>query len=120
MKLPVNIAGIHLERKIVGAAVFLAERNNMTPQRTLHGKRHLRAARSVQIGRDKKRIKKFNRGIASLNRAIGIFCSGEWARARRRLLKNKVSKIIITNLFAIGDIAEAQKEEMKGVEECQQ
>ena len=43
----------------------------MTPQRTLHGKRHIRARASVQIGRDKKRVRKFNRTIKYLAYTIG-------------------------------------------------
>jgi len=38
-----------------------------------HGRNYMRARRSVNIGRDKKKIRKFNRGMRNLSRAIAAF-----------------------------------------------
>lgn len=37
------------------------------PKRTLHGKRYLRSRASVQVGRNRKRLRKWNRAFSKLH-----------------------------------------------------
>jgi hypothetical protein len=46
------------------------------PQRTLHGKRHIRARASVQIGRDRKRLNKMKRIMPFLKKLNRVMIEG--------------------------------------------
>jgi hypothetical protein len=42
-------------------------------KRTLHGKRHIRARKSVRAGREKRKMRKFNRLLKMLKRIASTF-----------------------------------------------
>jgi len=76
-------------------------------KKTLHGMRHVRARASVRIGRDKRKIRKFNRFIKAATMTIrrlgdAIIAAMEiWADALR-----KASEVFA----AIGDKIDTNKE----------
>ena len=82
-------------------------------KKTLHGKRHLRAARSVQIGRQRKRDKKYGQllvFVKRLNTSIknglnGIIKFAE-AMAKMPIVLNDIQ---INALMNVGKVAEAQR-----------
>ena len=82
-------------------------------KKTLRGKRYLRSRASVQIGRDRKRIKKFNRNIKILRVAIFNIMSGDCLKPLVDAFKNLgriMNGTVIKSMIEVGDVIGAQKE----------
>lgn len=81
-------------------------------KKTLHGKRYLRSRASVQIGRDRKRIKKFNRDMEILRAAIFNLMSGDWLKPLIDAFINLgwiMNDTVIKSMIEVGDVLGAQK-----------
>jgi hypothetical protein len=103
----------------------------MTPQRTLRGKRHIRARKTVQIGRDRKRARKLNRDMRLLSQAIAnlpnIIVQASITIANVfQSIHEAINSFVIASqnakaleLYQGGDVLGAQKEILNRMEEKQ-